>query len=126
MSNTISDTKTDDIVMYIFVNRDLKMGCGKIASQVGHAVHMIVDDILTNAYEMSYESDPSVLINYKYYKEWMNGFTKIVLKASEEQLNNIILSEKIKFMVDDGFITSVAMYPKPRSHCSKYFDFQLC
>jgi peptidyl-tRNA hydrolase len=37
--------------MYIFVNTDLKMKPGKIASQVGHAVQLIIEDLMINMYE---------------------------------------------------------------------------
>ena len=41
-------TTTQDYVMYIFVNDDLKMSKGKIASQVGHVVQKIIEDIYEN------------------------------------------------------------------------------
>ena len=46
----------DEVVMYIIVNSDLKMGKGKIAAQVGHIVMHIMEalvkvDISTNIYE---------------------------------------------------------------------------
>ena len=39
-----------DYVMYIVVNDDLKMGKGKIASQVGHCVQYIVEEIIISYY----------------------------------------------------------------------------
>lgn len=37
---------SDDYVMYIIINDDLKMQKGKIASQVGHAVQQLIENIL--------------------------------------------------------------------------------
>ncbi len=43
----------DEPVMYILVNNDLGMKKGKIASQVGHVVQNITEDIIRMGYENS-------------------------------------------------------------------------
>jgi PTH2 family peptidyl-tRNA hydrolase len=67
----------DNAKMYIFVNTLLNMGKGKIAGQVGHGVSHMVRYLENNKNNA--------------YKNWLsNGEAKIVLKASEDQLNNMI------------------------------------
>ena len=66
-------------VMYIIVNNDLKMGKGKIAAQCCHAACQIVK-ILENR-----KNSDTI------YSQWNTfGQAKIVLKATEEQLMNIL------------------------------------
>lgn len=68
----------DEYIMYLIINNDLKMGKGKIASQTCHAACKV-----TRILER-YKPTP------KYYKDWeKNGEPKIVLKATEEQLNEL-------------------------------------
>jgi len=66
------------IVMYLFVNNDLKMGKGKIAGQVGHAVQHLIQHLVVSP-------TPE-------YIEWTRGglSTKIVCKATQEQLGELI------------------------------------
>jgi peptidyl-tRNA hydrolase len=40
-----------ECVMYLIVNKDLRMKAGKVASQVGHVVHLITDEIVRSMYE---------------------------------------------------------------------------
>lgn len=66
-----------DTVMYFFVNNDLGMGKGKIGGQVGHAVQHLIETL--------------VVYPTAEYKEWKTALCrKIVLKATEAQLNDII------------------------------------
>lgn len=103
--------------MYIFVNNDLKMDKGKIASQVGHGVQHIVDDILTNYYA-GFNSYKQI---YKDYMSWKNynGCVKIVLKATFEQLlllkelpGSTFVIDAGRTQINPGSLTVVAFYPK--------------
>ena len=62
-----------DYVMYLFVNEDLKMGKGKIASQVGHCVQHMVEEILRSYYENKKIPDC-----YERYMRWKIGAKKII------------------------------------------------
>ena len=63
-------------VMYIVINNDLKMGKGKIGAQCAHAACLAVQFM------------ERVTPTPKFYKDWENnGVPKIVLKASEEEMN---------------------------------------
>jgi len=83
----------DEVVMYIIVNSDLKMGKGKIAAQVGHIVMHIMEalvkvDISTNIYER--------------YCLWRgNSYPKIILKGTliNCMISKIIIMELFLFNV---------------------------
>lgn len=99
-----TDESTDEIskkpidneyAMYIFINNDLKMDKGKIASQVGHAVQFVIEDIYMNSGHKSETFDK--------YKKWRtSGCAKLVLKASTAQMNNLKLLPGASSIVDEG------------------------
>ncbi len=73
--------KERELKMYFLVNMDLKMGKGKIASQVGHAVCSLVRSL--SACEMT--SEP-----YVSYKTWLDEFEPmVVLKATQKQIEEM-------------------------------------
>ncbi len=101
-----------DYVMYIVVNDDLKMGKGKIASQVGHCVQHIVENIIRSYYE-SKKTDA-----YTRYMKWKNGAKKIVLKASKDELiklskemESIAIYDAGKTQIESGSLTVIGFYP---------------
>jgi PTH2 family peptidyl-tRNA hydrolase len=111
-------TVNKKIVMYIFVNTDLKMGKGKIASQVGHVVGMIVEEIVRNSYDL--RSDESKA-DYELYAKWKKcgGMAKIVLRATEDELRDIIKHNRCKYVIDAGktqiapnSLTVVGFFPR--------------
>jgi peptidyl-tRNA hydrolase len=87
----------DKIVMYIVVNADLDMGKGKIASQVGHVVQLITEEIIRTGYE----SRP-LPESYLTYMKWRTNCTKIVLKATESQMNELMKMKEARYIIDDG------------------------
>lgn len=87
-------------VMYIFVNMDLNMSPGKISSQVGHCVHIIVDEILSNYYELN-----NMIGVYSDYLEWNKNCTKIVLKAKETDMIKLQCRSDIRSFYDKGNTT---------------------
>lgn len=95
------------IVMYILVNKDLKMGAGKIAAQVGHVVGIIVEEILKKAYDTTTSES---LEDYDYYERWTknNMYKKVTLKATEEELRNFIKTEKKCRCIVDAGLTQIA------------------
>lgn len=91
-----------ELTMYIFVNTDLKMGCGKICAQVGHVVNYITEHIMRIS--MINANDPV----YLRYKKWTStGGKKIVLKATEKDLNELLQWPE-SFSVRDAGHTQVA------------------
>ena len=72
---------TDEYVMYVLVNNNLKMGKGKIASQCMHSACNV-----TRILERRQRKDPICS-----YLQWIkNGETKIVLKSTETEMQNLI------------------------------------
>lgn len=108
-----------NIIMYIFVNSDLKMSAGKVAGQVGHLVQQIIEDIM----KMPLNSK-----TYKKYLEWNNsGSTKIILKATQEQIKDLVKNNNAFYVIDagrtqiaDGSMTVAGFYPDITSKYSNY------
>ncbi len=104
----------DPLVMYIVINQDLKMGSGKIAAQVGHVVHHIVEEITKIKYETV--KKPQFCSDYDMWNN--NGCTKIVLKAPKEKLLELMKLDKARYILDagktqvePGSLTVVGFYP---------------
>jgi peptidyl-tRNA hydrolase len=123
-ANNENHKNEESIVMYILVNNDLQMGKGKIASQVGHVVGQIVEEIIINK-----KKQPQ---NYELYQKWStnHGHIKIVLKATTNDLLTLIETEnKCKYIIDAGrtqiepnSLTVVGFYPRSdmREKLSKF------
>lgn len=106
MNNKIAPdkTNTNQLNMYIFVNDDLKMGKGKIAGQVGHVVGLLTEEIIRK----SYESPKGVPDCYHRYMEWKaTGHSKVVLKASQEQIEQMV-GEPESLCIRDAGRTQIA------------------
>ena len=115
-------TKDEEIVMYIVVNKDLKMGKGKTSAQVAHS-----------ACKASYSaSKKSNLDTYKeYWHNWFCGsYTKIVVKATQGEMQEIINDERVhreddlrvyttydegRTQIKGGSLTSLAFIPMPKN-----------
>lgn len=111
-----SDVPKSDYVMYIFVNSDLKMTAGKVASQVGHIVHVIVDECVRESYE-TFPPSPLSLT----YQSWNSCCTKIILKATEQELKELLNRKDARGFYDSGrttqgtndALTAVGLLPGP-------------
>ena len=86
--------------MYIFINSDLQMCTGKISSQVGHIVHLIVDEVVRDGFLKRPMSDL-----YKNYMIWSKCCTKIVFKATTNQLEELIKLPNARSFTDSGQTT---------------------
>lgn len=81
--------------MYIFVNTSLGMGKGKIGAQVGHVVQMVIEDLL-----LKNNVTQQDLMAYPRWKS--SGMAKIVLKASQEEMDRLILLPHARYVRDAG------------------------
>jgi len=97
---SVADLPKSEYVMYIFVNSDLKMTAGKLASQIGHIVHVIVDECVRDSYETFPPSAKSLS-----YQTWNTCCTKIILKASTEQLLELLKRGDARAFYDSGRTT---------------------
>ena len=107
---------TKDYVMYIFVNDDLKMTKGKIASQVGHVVQKIVESIYHNVIPNNTNKKYKEIHNN--YILWNNGCKKIILKATKQELinlqeehNSFSIYDAGKTQIEPNSLTCVGFYP---------------
>lgn len=99
-----------EIVMYILVNKDLKMSPGKLAAQVAHSA--------VKAAHIGFLNEPD------WWEEWYkHSYTKIVLKASEFQMKEIIKNyiectahtyDEGRTEIPKGSLTTIAFIPMPK------------
>ncbi len=121
----MTNNQSDDYVMYLLVNNDLKMEKGKIASQVGHCVQHIIESILISYYENKKTK------HYNDYLKWKNGCKKIVLKATQTQLeylkndsNAISIYDAGKTQIEPNSLTIIGFFPSS-SNSKKFEQYKL-
>ena len=123
-------TSEDEIVMYIVINADLKMGKGKIAAQAAHSA-VKVGNLLTGFslvnHSLSIESeemDKYIL----WWNSWLkSSYVKVVLKGNAKLIKTLIEKyPKISRSTTDegrtqisGGLTSIAFFPMPRGEALK-------
>jgi PTH2 family peptidyl-tRNA hydrolase len=88
----------EEYATYIIVNNDLNMSKGKIASQVGHLTETIAEKIMKTMYE-SVKSKEIVLDYMKYAK---TGRKKIILKGTQQELEELSKEKDAEFIIDAG------------------------
>lgn len=105
----------DEVVMYIIVNSDLKMGKGKIAAQVGHVVMFLMYNLCHGILF------PGTTMSL--YTRWLgNSYPKIILKADLKTIlsinhnydGNILISDEGRTEVPRGSVTVMGFYPMRR------------
>ena len=109
----------DTLAMYIFVNCDLGMSKGKIGSQIGHAVMIMVEYVIRQGYEIY--PPPNTYLNYM---KWRSNCTKIILKANAQQISDLSKKDCSFPFIDDGQTTVVGFLPNPEM-ASLVKDFKL-
>ncbi len=107
-----------DYTMYIIINNDLNMNKGKIASQVGHVVQHMIENILESYYLSKKCTD-----KYNSYIKWKSGSKKIVLKTTHNNLLNLIqnydcepIYDAGKTQVEENSLTCVGFYPSNKNY----------
>ena len=95
----INESNHGPLYMYVLVNDDLKMGKGKIAGQVAHVVGLITEEIIRKYYETSNDIPDC----YTRYMQWKaTGHAKVILKASQEQIDQLIKEPESLYIRDAG------------------------
>ena len=84
-------------IMYIFANGDLRMNTGKTAAQVGHIVGIIIEEIV----RIGYEVNPPPKQYFDFCK-WKRQCTKVILKATTEQLQELMKMDNARPFYDSG------------------------
>lgn len=101
--------------LYIFVNSDLKMGKGKICSQVVHGINKLHKNIHTRSLYVQEDFD-------RYMNDSNCNKVVVTLKATEEQIKEqikeISLNHNCEMFLDGGrtqvpenSLTILALYP---------------
>lgn len=104
------------LTMYIFINTDLNMKKGRICAQAGHIVHKITAKIIRSSYESNRVTQECIN-----FMKWEKEPTKIVLKATTEQLNILMKMNGAEHFIDSGLgipdnsLTAVGFYPGTNS-----------
>jgi len=119
MDTTLSQESNEPLYMYLLVNNDVKMGKGKIAGQVGHVVGLITEEIIQTYYTNAMENKFFNREPYQRYMDWKKkGHAKIILKASQAELEAFSLEKESVFIRDSGktqiapnTLTVVGFYP---------------
>lgn len=101
------------IIMYFVINSDLNMSKGKCCSQVAHVTQEITERIIRSAYDSTKLPE-----YYQTYMKWKNGSAKIVLKAPEEKLKELMkldhcvaIHDAGRTQVESGSLTCIGFYP---------------
>jgi len=110
-----------EIVMYIIVNKEIKMSSGKLAAQAAHSAVKAIQLVLTH----DEHSDMRT-----YYNEWNRAsYTKIVLKASQYEIEQFIKEhpsiccwtvDEGRTEIPKGSLTTLALIPLPREIAQEY------
>lgn len=113
--------KMNELAIYTFVNNDLKMDKGKIASQIIHATMAMHRELenqsnRTKTLFDSYNNDKNILR------------VCITYKATEEDIIEIMNTYPCAYTIDagrtqvsPGSLTVVMLYPRPRTDKFKKF-----
>jgi PTH2 family peptidyl-tRNA hydrolase len=112
--NELDQPDQPTMYMYFLVNDDLKMGKGKIAGQVAHVAGLITETIIRQEYESLRRPDC-----YTRYMQWkLTGHTKVVLKASQAQIEEMLNEPESMYIRDSGktqiapnSLTVIGFYP---------------
>jgi PTH2 family peptidyl-tRNA hydrolase len=114
----------DELAMYIIMNNDLGMGKGKLVSQGAHAACDVVIHLEQMCHEQTRLSEECIK-----YKKWQrSGYAKIVKKATQIELEELIELSKNKSIprcfpiIDAGrtqiapnSLTAIAFFPNEKS-----------
>ncbi len=115
LSITILITKqkmANQPIFYIFVNSDLELSKGQTMAQISHITHVIVEDLIKKCYEVFPTTNECLE-----YMRWKIIPTTVILKATNNQLKDLIKRPGAKGFIDSGnripdnSLTVVGFYP---------------
>ena len=102
----------DPLIMYVIINKDLKMTPGKVAAQVGHVTQFVIEQLVAETYESAIHSEHCIN-----YMKWKGEPTKVILRGTTEELLYASKRDDTKYMFDpprpdaEPKMTAVAFFP---------------
>lgn len=116
------DPLLDPYVMYLVVRKNLKMGVGKVASQCGHAVQMLMQEYLPDKHRsVTGEEYERHVATRLWLEEDFPKYTKIVLGADDDEFMKVQLENDHFFVVVDRKLateTVIGLWPILKSEAS--------
>ena len=106
----------DDIKFVIVVRKDLDMGCGKIAAQVGHACSSVVYNNIDEIYNwINYGNQRKAVLKVKSEKELI----ELMKKARELRILTTVIRDAGKTQVDPNTLTCCGFGPDTSNKLDK-------
>jgi peptidyl-tRNA hydrolase, PTH2 family len=106
----------DDIKFVIVVRKDLDMGCGKIAAQVGHACSSVVYNNIDEIYNwINYGNQRKAVLKVKSEKELI----ELMRKARELRILTTAIRDAGKTQVDPNTLTCCGFGPDTSNKLDK-------
>lgn len=99
-------------VLYIFINSDLDLSKGRIGSQCSHITQVIIEELVRKGYEC--HPSPKECLDYM---RWKQNPKTIILKATFQQLQEIMKRPNAQYFIDSGdripdkSLTCVGFFP---------------
>jgi len=84
-------------VFYLLINSDLQMSRGQIIAQIVHMTQLIVEECVKMSYEFQVPSKE--LMDYM---KWKMMPTTVILKASTEELKELLKMKNCRGFFDSG------------------------
>lgn len=124
-----NSTEYNELAMYIILNNDLSMRKGKLVSQGAHAAAQVTRILEQMCYEQTKINQTCLK-----YKKWTReGETKIVLKGTQQQLEELSKLPETVTIIDEGrtqiapnSLTAIAFFPNTKQNMAEIIkDYKL-
>ena len=106
-------------VMYLFVNNDLKMGKGKACGQCGHAVGLLVEELMGSPDQAFVDWKESTMKKVVLKVESEQALIKLRDDAVRSSLKNSLIKDAGLTEIPAGSITALAIGPDEESKIDK-------
>lgn len=98
----------DPLITYLFINKNLKMSSGKIATQAARAGQVMLLNEFKKSDTLIFES-----INELFEDDFMKGNKTIALKANQNQLERILFGDLHELLNEIAIINNVPIRTYP-------------
>jgi peptidyl-tRNA hydrolase, PTH2 family len=106
----------DDIKFVIVVRKDLEMGCGKIAAQVGHACSSVVYNNIDNVYDwINFGNQKKSVLKIKSESDLI----ELIKKAKELKILTTVIRDAGKTQINPNTLTCCGFGPERSNKLDK-------